>query len=104
MSRRLGVSRSARFLCADDPRFGDATLQLSPARTPLRGREYRDAVFAAAETLNVAGLCDPFKRNWYGVDLEDTVRAAGKFGLEPDRVRTALTALVTPHASASFPI
>lgn len=104
MSRRFGVSRTARFLCADDPRFGAATLQLSPARTALRGRDYRDAVFAAAETLNVAGLCDPSKRNWYGVDLEDTVRAAGKFGLEPGRVRTELTALITPHLSAASDI
>ena len=94
MARRLGMSRPRRFLCADDPQFGDASTRLSPLRTRLRGRDYRDAVFAAVESLNVAGLCDPAKRNWYGVDLEDTVAAAGKFGLEQESVRAALTAVM----------
>jgi FADH2 O2-dependent halogenase len=93
MARRFGVSRANRFLCADDPQFGAATIRLSPSRTRLRGREYRDAVFAAVEGLNVAGLCEPSKRNWYGVDLEDTVRAAARLGLEAGRIRAELTAL-----------
>ena len=97
MARRFGVSREDRFLCADHPQFGDARIRLSPARTPLRGREYRDAVFAAVGRLNVSGLCDPTKRNWYGVDIEDAVGAAGTFGLEPGHVRARLTAMLNPH-------
>jgi hypothetical protein len=40
---------------------------------------------AAIEPLNIAGLCDPGKRNWYPVDLQDTVRGAAKLGVRPER-------------------
>lgn len=35
--------------------------------------------------FNIAGLCDPERRNWYPVDLEDTLRAAEK--LEATRMQ-----------------
>jgi hypothetical protein len=44
-------------------------------------------VTRAVERRNVAGLCDPAKRNWYGVDLEDVVRGAAKLGVPPERAR-----------------
>ena len=108
MARRVGApGRPRRFLCADHPGFGEATLRLSPARLaaggsspgagrpggpPLHGAGYAAAVAAATEELNIAGLCDPAKRNWYGVDLEDAVRGAAKLGVSEDMVRRALPA------------
>lgn len=39
------------------------------------------------EPFNIAGLADPEKRNWYGVDLEDLVRGAVKLEQTPEQVR-----------------
>ena len=73
MSRRLGVDASAsRFLCAHDAAFRDATERLSPADTPDR-RDYARDVAAAIEPMNIAGLCEAAKRNWYGVDERDAL-------------------------------
>jgi tetracycline 7-halogenase / FADH2 O2-dependent halogenase len=92
MARRLGVQpSSARFLCADRPAFGSATMTLSPARPQAGDQDtYDREVAAAVEALNIAGVCDPVKRNWYGVDLEDAVRGARKLGVAPDRIRSML--------------
>ena len=39
------------------------------------------------EPFNVAGLCVPEKRNWYGVDPADVVAGAAKLGVSPEEVR-----------------
>lgn len=39
------------------------------------------------EPFNVAGLCAPEKRNWYGVDPADVVAGAAKLGVTPEEVR-----------------
>jgi FADH2 O2-dependent halogenase len=82
MARRLeSPGAPERFLCADHPQFGPATMSLAPGG---RGdSEYAREVAAAIDTLNIAGLCDPSKRNWYGIDLEDIVRGAAKLGIPP---------------------
>jgi FADH2 O2-dependent halogenase len=86
MARRLGVhAADAGFLCADRPSFRDATLHLSPASTP-HDRGYQQAVAQAIEPLNIAGLCDPGRRNWYPVDLEDTMRGAAKLGVTREQI------------------
>ncbi len=100
-ARRLDAPAGpTRFLCVDMPSFAAALDRLAPGG--VRGRDggvgrdvlvaststdYARAVAEAVEPINVAGLCDPSKRRWYGVDLMDTVRAAHKLGLLPDRVR-----------------
>lgn len=111
-ARRLdAASCPERFLCADVPAFSAALARLSPCAALGRlspgnavwpfapsdesgagcasftASDYARAVADATEPLNVAGLCDPTKRNWYGVDLMDTVRGAHKLGLSPDQVR-----------------
>jgi FADH2 O2-dependent halogenase len=97
MARRLGSVRTPRgFLCGDSPAFVSALQALSPAhRTAVHDslpdiRGYEDEIAAAVADWNVAGLCDRRKRHWYGVDLDDTVRAASRLALTPDEVRTAL--------------
>jgi FADH2 O2-dependent halogenase len=97
MARRLRVNTAdSRFLCADRSAFRDAMLRLSPSRSPqapLRGAPYGDTAHAyaeeiarAIEPLNIAGLCDPEKRNWYPVDLNDTIRGAAKLGVTEEQI------------------
>jgi FADH2 O2-dependent halogenase len=89
MARRIDApSRPRRFLCADHPGFGGATTRLSPASggDAVSPAVYAAAIAEASAPLNIAGLCDGSKRNWYAVDLQDTVRAAAKLGVSPERV------------------
>src|SRR5688572_17848285 len=86
MARRLGVhARAGRFLCADRPAFREATLRWSPARRPHDG-EYERDVARAIDPLNIAGLANPANRNWYRVDVDDTIRAAAKLGVAREEV------------------
>ena len=86
MTRRLGATPPG-FLCAADAQFAGDMARLSPARA---GEVDRAAVAAAIERLNIAGLCDTSKRNWYDVDLNDPIRGAAKLGATPDAVRQML--------------
>lgn len=83
MARRLGRP-SRGFLCADDEAFVAAMRDCGAAAA--EGRLTLDAVACATERLNIAGLCDATKRNWYGVDLDDVVRGADKLGVSGDEV------------------
>jgi len=90
MQRRLTPERaSGGFLRAADESYVSAMRDLSPAKNPSVA-DFFARVTDATASINVAGLCNPALRNWYPVDLEDTVRAAHKFGLTPGRVRDAL--------------
>jgi len=87
MERRLTPERATHgFLRATDLDFASAMRDLSPT-VRLASRDLLSQVADATSRLNIAGLCDPQKRNWYPIDLEDTVRAAGKLGLTSDHVR-----------------
>jgi flavin-dependent dehydrogenase len=95
MSRRLsGDGWSRGFLLANDEALTTAMAALRPvaAGTASRGPSNAGAIAAAIDPINVAGLADPEKRNWYGVDVEDTVRAADKLGAAPEAVRGLFTA------------
>jgi FADH2 O2-dependent halogenase len=95
MARRLDApARPSRFLCGDREAFANATQALSPARAgALRGPALAQAVGWAVADLNIAGLCDPSKRNWYGADAADTIREAARLGVSPDAVRACLAGL-----------
>jgi FADH2 O2-dependent halogenase len=72
------------FLRVDHPTFGPAFERL--AESLLSGCAGAPDAFSAAvrnavEPLNVAGLCDPGKRNWYPVDLRDLIENAAKLGM-----------------------
>ena len=92
MARRLGVQpQSARFLGADRQSFAEAIGRLSPA-AGAAGDDYPRDVATAIDALNIAGLCDPSKHNWYGVNAEDAMRGAAKLGVSPAAVIDALAA------------
>ena len=102
MQRRLTPElASAGFLRAGDATFASALADLSPAvRVP--DADFFDRVKHAIAAINIAGLCDPARQNWYPVDLEDTIAGAHKLGLTPERVREALefaNVTSTPHVS-----
>ncbi len=92
MARRLSSPRAPRgFLCGDSDRFTGALDGLSPALNRAVDLErYEAEVGSAVADWNVAGLCDPEKRNWYDVDLDDTIRGADKLGLTRKQVRERL--------------
>jgi FADH2 O2-dependent halogenase len=93
LARRLSGTRRCGFLGVADARLSAALAALSPAAPgPAAGDHaaYARAVAAAVEPWNVAGLCDPAKRNWYAVDDEDTIRAAGRLGLTAGQARERL--------------
>jgi len=93
MARRLGRGHMVRqFLASDHPTFGQAARILGRM---LRTRGAQSELFAAevrkqTDCLNVAGLCNPAKRNWYGVDFEDLVAEATKLAMTPAEVREVL--------------
>ena len=94
MQRRLTPERaSGGFLRAADPDYASALRALSPS-TREPGRDLFSLVSDATDRINIAGLCDSTRGNWYPVDLEDTVRAARKLGLTPDDVRAALEKMI----------
>lgn len=90
MARRLQSPRAPqRFLAADNEEFS-AGLRRSVAQARAQGVLDAEQTAARVACLNIAGLCDPGKRHWYGVDLDDVVRGAEKLGLRPDTVRSIL--------------
>jgi FADH2 O2-dependent halogenase len=102
MQRRLTPERtSGGFLRAADARYGSSLRERSPA-TCAPGDNYFDDIAQTIAPINVAGLCNPELHNWYPVNLDDTIRAAHKFELTPERVRHALEfANVPPTTNVS---
>ena len=98
MARRLDSPRTPRgFLCGDSDRFSSAMTCLSPVATgDVEHDRYERDVATAIADWNVAGLCDPDKRNWYGVDLDDTIRGADKLRLTRNQVRERLGLVACP--------
>ena len=91
MARRVAPDRAAAgFLRAADPAFVRAMYALSPACGPTEPLAAR--VREAVEPVNIAGLCEPKKKNWYGVELKDAVAGAPKLGVSPATVVAALAA------------
>jgi len=94
MARRLGRDHLAQsFMAVDRPAFADATKRLS--RTLRHNNRFDSSLFAAQvkqkiDCLNVAGLCDRRKRNWYDVDLDDVIARAEKLEITPDEMRRFL--------------
>jgi tetracycline 7-halogenase / FADH2 O2-dependent halogenase len=101
MQRRLVPERAAGgFLRAADSMFALSLRDLSPV-VCVPGADYADCVANATESINIAGLCDRARNNWYPVDLDDTIRAAGKLGLTPHEARVALITAMPPSLASS---
>jgi len=98
MARRLDRGHLVtRFLAADRLAFAASLREFgNELRVPGDGADptaFARRIAAAVDGLNVAGLCNPQKRNWYAVDLEDVAAGAAKFGLTASEVREAMCAI-----------
>ena len=99
MARRLDKPHLTRgFLMAGHPEFGPAMRRATAQARARQGGSW-DAATRKAFTgevadgiacLNIAGLCDPTKRNWYPVDLGDVVAGAHKLEMTPESLRSLL--------------
>ncbi len=92
MARRLDKPHLVRcFLAADHAAFGPSLHRAAAfVRRGEAGADFCAQVAYQIACLNVAGLADPRKRNWYGVDLSDVVNGAAKLGMTPDAMRAVL--------------
>lgn len=98
MARRLESGHLVgRFLAADHLAFATG-LRDCAARLTGHPITFDDAGAFAEEVteriacLNVAGLSDPSKRNWYPVDLQDVMLNAEKLGYMPAEMAAILAA------------
>lgn len=83
-----GLRTPPLFLRVDHPTFGPDFARLagrlsaaSVQTADSAPTSFARAVCAAVEPLNIAGLCDPQKRNWYPVNLRDLLENAMKLGM-----------------------
>ncbi len=94
-ARRLKKPQLApSFLLCAHPEFGPACTRLcARARQRLTADESRRLIaeiLAAVEPFNVAGFGRPERRNWYPVDADDLLDAAGKLGASRQEVHALL--------------
>ena len=93
-SRRLSRPQlSGAFLSADHPTFGPALREC--CRTAIDGppeerEKLRERIAAAIEPLDVIGLSDASRRNWYPVDADDLRASAGKLGATRSEIEELL--------------
>jgi FADH2 O2-dependent halogenase len=85
-ARRLGKKELApSFLLHDHPTFGPASRALIEQALRSRTQEESEAlalnIVKTIEPINVAGLGDSSRRNWYPVDAQDLLQSARKLGV-----------------------
>ncbi|HEY6447430.1 MAG TPA: tryptophan 7-halogenase [Acidobacteriaceae bacterium] len=94
-AHRLGRPElAAGFLLREEPRFaGEAERLMARAgavRTPEEAAQFAEEVRQAVEPINVAGLADARRRNWYPVDAEDLLAGAHKLHASREEVEALL--------------
>jgi FADH2 O2-dependent halogenase len=82
-ARRLGKLQLApSFLLHDHPQFGPACArvltQAHSLRNPADSEALVEEIRSIIQPLDVAGLANPTRRNWYPVDADDLFSAAHK--------------------------
>ena len=79
------------FLLCGRTAFGQATREICEAVVNgARRNEVLAKIAATIEPINVAGLADQAKRNWYPVDLDDLFGAAAKLDSTEAEIREML--------------
>ena len=90
-ARRLGRPQLASsFLLHDDSRFGAKCARVLDKAASVRGDRNSGAVieeiWRVIEPVDVAGLSDSTRRNWYPVDPEELLRGAGKLSASREEI------------------
>ncbi len=100
MARRLDRrDLASRFLLQDRTQFA-AGLRAGAARlrvhngtaTPAEIADLASEVASTVRSSNIAGVCDPRKRNWYDIDWNDLIDNAHCLEQTPDQMRALLKA------------
>ncbi len=67
-----------RFMAADRPEFANGlSSAIERIASPGCKEDFlHEGVRNSIENMNVAGLCKPEKRNWYGADMQDVIDAS----------------------------
>ncbi len=84
---------SGSFLSGDHPSFGPALTaccRMALADDPSQREALLAAIRRAVEPLDVIGLSDPSRRNWYPVLPEDLLAGAHKLGATRDEIEALL--------------
>jgi FADH2 O2-dependent halogenase len=94
-ARRLGRPQLAgAFLMSDHPRFGPQARACCEQALSRRGPEETprliEQIYRAIEPIDVAGLGDRQRRNWYPVHSEDLLSASEKLEAAPEEIRELL--------------
>jgi FADH2 O2-dependent halogenase len=94
-ARRLGKPHLASsFLLCDDAGFAAAFARITERAGRLRSADASDSlvreILQAIEPINVAGLGNTERANWYPVHAEDLFNAAGKLGATRDDIAELL--------------
>lgn len=87
-ARRLGKPYLASsFLLHDHPHFGPECARLfDQIRSGMESEALVKKVFQMIEPIDVAGLSDRARRNWYPVEAEDLLRSSHKVGASPSEI------------------
>lgn len=94
-ARRLKKPQlAASFLLHDHPTFGPACRNLFERALHVRTGKESDRliedILKAVEPIDVAGLCNRERHNWYPVDPDDLFRSAHKVGATRDEIADLL--------------
>ncbi len=94
-AHRLGKPQLASsFLLHDHPHFGpamrDLLAQSRAVRTPEQSARFSENVRRAIDPINVAGLADPSRRNWYPIDANDLFANAHKLHATREEIENLL--------------
>jgi tetracycline 7-halogenase / FADH2 O2-dependent halogenase len=89
--RRLGKSQLATsFLLHDHPQFGPECARVldraSSVRNETESAGLIEEIFRVIKPIDVAGLGDRSRRNWYPMEAEDLLRAAHKVDASRDEI------------------
>jgi tetracycline 7-halogenase / FADH2 O2-dependent halogenase len=94
-ARRLGRPELAgSFLLHDRPVFGAHCLELfarvRQTGDPQESAQLCEEIVRAIEPLNLAGLGNPHRRNWYPVEAQDLFESAWKVGATREQITQLL--------------
>ncbi len=94
-ARRLGKPEmAASFLLHDHPYFGPECRKLfervQQTNGPAASPQLCGEIVRVIEPLNLAGLGEPERRNWYPVDARDLFEGAGKIGATVEEISALL--------------
>jgi FADH2 O2-dependent halogenase len=108
MARRFDRAHLAtRFLATDSSDFATALREFGSVlrrnHEDIDSSAFAQQIAGSINGLNIAGLCNPEKHNWYGVDLNDVITGAAKLGMTPEHVSEVLktaewAGTIAPHS------